>query len=262
MAAERRRPALPPLKGVALVVALLLVWEISARSGLVRSANWPPFSAVVVALVRGIADGELLAVIGSSLWRMTQGYVLGSAAGIVAGVLLAMVRPVRYTLMPSIELLRPIPITALVPPLIFVLGIEDRLKIFCIAFSVFFPVALNTMAGVAGVDPIYGNVARTFGVPVATTVRRVVLPAAMPLILAGLRTGLGIALIVTVITEMIAGQQGVGYYLMSMEFAMRATDMYAVVILLTLVAYAINRAFITWEAHVLRWARTRELSGT
>jgi ABC-type nitrate/sulfonate/bicarbonate transport system permease component len=163
--------------------------------------------------------------------------------------------------MPAIELLRPIPITALIPPLIFVLGLEDRLKIFCIALSVFFPVALNTMAGVADVDPMYNQVAKTFGVPWHTMLRRVVIPAAMPLIFAGLRTGLAIALIVTVISEMIAGQQGVGYYLMSMEFAMRATDMYAVIILLTLVAYAINRVFLTWEAHVIRWARTRELAG-
>jgi NitT/TauT family transport system permease protein/sulfonate transport system permease protein len=246
------------LKGVALVVALLVLWEVSARSGLVQSANWPPFSAVVVALVHGILNGELIAVIGSSLWRMTQGYVLGSVIGIATGVALAMFRPVRYTLMPAIELVRPIPITALIPPLIFVLGIEDKLKIFCIALSVFFPVALNTMAGVAGVDSIYGKVARTFGVPPATMIRRVILPAAMPLILAGLRTGLAIALIVTVISEMIAGQQGVGYYLMSMEFAMRASDMYAVVILLTLVAYAINRLFLLCEARVIHWARTAE----
>jgi ABC-type nitrate/sulfonate/bicarbonate transport system permease component len=249
-------------RGVALVVVLLLAWEMSARSGLVHSANWPPFSAVVVSLVRGIASGELLAVIGSSLWRMLQGYVLGSLVGIGIGIALAMIPPVRYTLMPAIELLRPIPITALIPPLIFVLGLEDRLKIFCIALSVFFPVALNTMAGVADVDPIYRQVAKTFGVPWHVMLRRVVIPAAMPLIFAGLRVGLAIALIVTVVSEMIAGQQGVGYYLMSMEFAMRATDMYAVIILLALVAYAINRAFITWEAQVIRWARTRELAGT
>jgi len=245
-----------------LVVALLLAWEISARSGLVRSANWPPFSAVVVALVRGIANGELVAVVGSSLWRMLQGYVLGSAIGIAVGIALAMVRPVRYTLLPAIELLRPIPITAVIPPLIFVLGLEDRLKIFCIAFSVFFPIALNTMAGVASVDPIYEQVAKTFGVPSPAMLRRVIIPAAMPMIFAGLRTGVAIALIVTVISEMIAGQQGIGYYLMSMEFAMRATDMYAVIILLTLVAYAINRGFVAWEAQIIRWARTRDFAGT
>jgi ABC-type nitrate/sulfonate/bicarbonate transport system permease component len=244
-----------------LVLALLALWEFSARSGLVRSANWPPCSVVLAALYHGIAGGVLLPIIGSSLWRMLQGYALGAAAGIAVGVLLALVRPVRAILEPAIELVRPIPITALVPPLIFIFGLDDPLKIFCVAVSTFFPVALNTFAGVSGVDPIYRQVAATFGVPPWVTLRRVILPAAMPLIFAGLRTSLGIALIVTVIAEMIAGEQGVGHYLMSMEFAMRAADMYSVIILLTLVAYALNRCFLAYEARVIGWARTREIGG-
>lgn len=248
--------------GVLLVLVLLLLWEASARLGFVRSTNWPPFSAVLVALYRGIAGGELLAVIGSSLWRMLQGYGLGAAIGIVVGLAIALIRPVRVTIEPAIELLRPIPITAVIPPLIFILGLDDPLKIFCVALATFFPVALNTVSGVAGVDPIYRQVALTFAIPRWVALRRVIVPAAMPLILAGLRTSLGIALIVTVIAEMIAGQQGVGYYLVSMQFAMRGADMYAVIILLTLVAYALNRGFLAWEARVIRWARMRELSGS
>jgi ABC-type nitrate/sulfonate/bicarbonate transport system permease component len=250
------------VSGILLVVGLLLLWEASARFGFVRSTNWPPFSAVLVALVRGIAGGELLGVIGSSMWRMTQGYLLGAAAGIVIGLALALIPPVRATLEPAIELVRPIPITAVIPPLIFILGLDDPLKIFCVALATFFPVVLNTVAGVAGVDPVYRQVALTFGVPRWVTLRRVIVPAALPLILAGLRTSLGIALIVTVIAEMIAGQQGVGYYLLSMQFAMRGADMYSVIVLLTLVAYALNRGFIAWEARVIRWARMRELGGS
>ena len=244
--------------GFVLVAVLLCMWEGSVRFGFVQSANWPSFISVIAALVHGIVGGELLTVIGSSLWRMLRGYLLGSAAGIGIGVAIALVRPVRLTLSPAIELLRPIPITAIVPPLIFVFGLDDRLKVICVAFATFFPVVTNTISGVRAVDAIYVNVARTFGIPRLQTIRRVILPAALPYILAGLRTSFAIALVVTVIAEMLAGQQGIGHYLLSMQYALRAPEMYSAIILLTLVAYTINRLFVLWENRVIGWARSRE----
>ena len=86
-----------------------------------------------------------------------------------------------------------------------------------------------------------------------------IVPAALPYILAGLRTSLAIALVVTVIAEMLAGSQGIGHYLLSMQYALRAPEMYSAIILLTLVAYAINRLFVLWENRVIGWARTREM---
>lgn len=246
--------------GVMLVLALLGLWEASARSGLVQSTNWPAFSDVIASLLRGVADGELLTVIFSTLWRMVQGYAIGCGIAVPLGCAIALFRPARLALRPTLEVLRPIPIPAIIPPLIFLLGVDDALKLFSIAFATFFPVALNTIAGVSAVEPVYHQVARTFGVSRWRTIWRVVLPAALPFILAGLRTSLALALVVAVVAEMIAGQQGVGYYLMSMEFAMRATDMYAAVILLAGVAYGMNRIFIAWESRVIRWARLRELS--
>jgi len=245
--------------GVVLVIALLVVWEGSVRLGFVQSSNWPPFSAVLAALYHGIVSGELLSIIGSSMWRMLRGYALGSALGISVGVAIALARPVRLTLEPTIELLRPIPITAIVPPLIFVLGLDDRLKVICIAFATFFPVVTNTISGVTAVDATYLRVARTFGIPRAQTIRSVIVPAALPYILAGLRTSLAIALVVTVIAEMLAGDQGIGHYLLSMQYALRAPEMYSAIILLTLVAYCLNRLFVLWENHVIGWARSREV---
>jgi ABC-type nitrate/sulfonate/bicarbonate transport system permease component len=238
------------------------VWEGSVRLGFVQSANWPAFTAVLAALYHGIASGELLGIIGSSLWRMLRGYALGSALGIGVGVAIALARPVRLTLEPAIELLRPIPITAIVPPLIFVFGLDDRLKVICIAFATFFPVVTNTISGVTAVDSTYLKVARTFGIPRARTIWSVIVPAALPYILAGLRTSLAIAMVVTVIAEMLAGSQGIGHYLLSMQYALRAPEMYSAIILLTLVAYTINRLFVLWENRVIGWARSREVHDT
>lgn len=244
--------------GVVLVLVLLCLWEASARLGIVQSSNWPPFSTVMATLFTSIADGELLPVIVSTLWRMARGYAIGGAFGVGVGFVIALYRPARLALLPTVELLRPIPIPAIIPPLIFLLGLGDTLRLFAIAFATFFPVVLNTIAGVQAVEPIYHQVARTFGVPRATALRRMVFPAALPFILAGLRTSLGIAFVVTVIAEMIVGQEGIGYYLITMEFAMRAAEMYAGIILVTCIAYLLNRAFVAWEARAIRWARLAE----
>jgi NitT/TauT family transport system permease protein/sulfonate transport system permease protein len=242
-----------------LVIALLLVWEGSVRFGFVESPNWPPFSAVLAALYHGITDGELLEVIASSMWRMVRGYLLGCAAGVSVGIAIALWSGVRLALTPTIELLRPVPVTAIVPPLIFVFGIDDRLKVICIAFASFFPVVTNTIAGVTAVDDIYVKVARTFGIPRAQTIRQVIVPGALPYILAGMRTSLAFALVVTVIAEMLAGSQGIGHYLLAMQYALRAPEMYASIVLLTAVAYVLNRLFVLWENRVIGWARSREV---
>jgi ABC-type nitrate/sulfonate/bicarbonate transport system permease component len=244
--------------GVVLVLALLVLWEASARFGIVQSTNWPPFSTVMTTLVAGLGDGELVPLVLSTLWRMARGYAIGCALGVTVGFAIALYRPVRQLLLPTIELLRPIPIPAIIPPLIFLLGLGDALRLFAIAFACFFPVVLNTIAGVASVEPVYQQVARTFGVPRATALRRVVFPASLPFILAGLRTSLGIAFVVTVIAEMIVGNEGLGNYLVTMQFAMKTSEMYAGIILLTAIAYLLNRAFVAWEARAIRWARLVE----
>lgn len=244
--------------GVLLVLALLALWEASARFGVVQSTNWPPFTTVMATLVAGFGDGELVPLVLSTLWRMARAYAIGCSVGVSLGFAIALSRPVRQLLLPTIELLRPIPIPAIIPPLIFLLGLGDALRIFAVAFACFFPVVLNTIAGVRAVEPVYTQVARTFGVPRGTALGRVVFPASLPFILAGLRTSLGIAFVVTVIAEMIVGNEGLGNYLVTMQFAMKTSEMYAGIILLTAIAYLLNRLFVAWEARAIRWARLVE----
>ncbi len=241
--------------GFLLVVALLVAWEASVRTGFVQSSNWPAFSVVLQALFDGVLDGELLSVILSTLGRMIQGLALGIAIGVPLGFLIALSRFARLLLLPSVDVLRTIPVPAIIPPLIFLLGVDDALKLFAIAFATVFPIAINTIAGVTSIDKLYKQVGQTFGTPPRMMFFRITLPAALPFILAGLRISIGYALIVTVVAEMIAGQQGVGFFLINAQFAMRASDMYAAVILLAVIAYGLNWLFVRWEARVLRWDR-------
>jgi len=244
--------------GVLLVMLLLLAWEASVRGGWIVSANWPALSSVLDALVDGFRTGEWYAVFGISLYRMAAGYSVGCAIAVTVGVCLALSIHARRVLLPAIELLRPIPIPALIPPLVFLLGVDDALKIFIIAFAAFFPVFTNTVAGVHAVDPVHLQVARTFQVPRWRSALRIQVPSALPYILAGMRVSLGLALIVTVVAEMIAGSDGVGYFVVSMQYAMRAGDMYAAVILLSALGYLLNRGFLGAEATLIRWARQHE----
>jgi ABC-type nitrate/sulfonate/bicarbonate transport system permease component len=243
--------------GVVLLLALLGLWQLSAQLW-VSSSNWPPVTQILGALVEGLRSGELAGVFGSTLWRMAVGFCIGSSIGVGLGLLMASLPRVNAALNPLMELLRPIPIPAIVPPLILLLGIDHAMKVFVVAFATFFPVLVNTIGGVRAVDGVALDVARTLQVSPGRTLLRVVLPSALPYILAGMRTSLALALIVSVVAEMIAGSEGIGYYVMTMQYAMRASDMYAAIFLLAAVGYVLNFALLRVECALLHWYHRAE----
>jgi ABC-type nitrate/sulfonate/bicarbonate transport system permease component len=242
------------IRGIAMVAGLLLLWELSVRTGAVRSESWPAISTILLALATGFEAAGWGAVFGSSLYRMAAGFLLGALAGIGLGLVLGASARLHRIAMPTLEIFRVLPSPAIVPPLIFLLGVDDALKITVIAIAAFFPILLNTIAGVKAADPVHLLVARTFRVPRRRILLGVQLPSAMPYVFAGCRISLGIALIVTVVTEMIAGSEGVGYYIVSMQYAMRASEMYAAILLLSGIGYLLNRLFLALERRSLRWA--------
>jgi NitT/TauT family transport system permease protein/sulfonate transport system permease protein len=207
-------------------------------------------------MVTLMKSGELGIVLASSAQRMVLGFVIGSSLGVIIGVAMGRLPRLRWTLAPLLELFRPIPAAAIIPPLIFILGTGETLRITIIALSAFFPVMTNTLSGVDAIDSIYFQVLRTFRVPGARAIRKVILPAITPYIMSGLRTSLAIALVTTTLSEMIVGQSGIGFYIVSMQYAMRPADMFAAVIVLSLFGYLINRLFVLWEARVLHWAHS------
>ncbi len=242
------------LWGVLLLVLLLVLWQVSALC-CVSSTNWPPVTEILRAIVTGLGNGELAQVFGSTLWRMAAGFAIGSAAGVLLGITMASFPVADAALRTLVELLRPIPMPAIVPPLILLLGIDDAMKVFAVSLACFFPVLVNTVGGVRAVDPVALDVARTFQVGRLRTLLQVVLPASLPFIMAGLRTSLALALIVSVVAEMIAGSEGIGYYIMTMQFAMRSSDMYAAIFLLAALGYGLNLVLLAVENRLLHWWR-------
>ena len=242
--------------GLWLIVALLALWEVSARAHWVVSENWPPVSAVLATAIAAFGGGDLLSALGGTLYRMATGFVLGSAAGVLIGIALAASGLMRLTLEPTFDILRPLPVPALIPPLVLFLGLDDPMKISLVAFTTFFPVLVNTIEGASSIEPTYRAVAATLGTSRLDTIRKVLLPATLPYVFAGMRTSLGLAFVVAVVGEMIAGAQGIGYYIVSMQFAMRPADMYAALLLLGLCGYLLNAGFVMIEARLLHWFDT------
>jgi ABC-type nitrate/sulfonate/bicarbonate transport system permease component len=248
-----RRLGQSNLLGFGFLVLLLVLWEVSVRAGWIRSFGFPAFSAVVVAFWEFIASGEVVQVLLPSLQRWVVGYAIAIVVGVAVGVLMGYFTFFYKLLEPVTELIRPIPSPAYVPVAIIFLGIDDPMKIFVIAFASFFPIMVNTFSGVRGIDAVQMNTARTFGIPRLTTMWHVVLPAASPYIFAGMRISLALSLILTIIAEMIAGNSGIGYYILLAQRSFRVGEMYSGIIILGLVGYVLNRLFLVVEHWVLKW---------
>jgi len=239
--------------GVAFIAGLLVLWEVVAASGVMPAMSFPRMSAILATWWDLVISGELPGEFLPSLWRMFAGYAIGVVLGIVLGLLMGYVRFFYNLLEPITEVLRPIPSPAYLPIVILFLGIDDEMKIFMIAFASLFPVLLNTYSGVRSVDPIQLQTARTFGVEGPKLLWQVVLPAASPYIFTGMRVSLAVALIVMVISEMVAASSGIGYFILSAQRGFKIREMFAGVLTLAALGYILNRAFLAIESRVLAW---------
>lgn len=240
--------------GVVLIVACLLVWEGVAAFELVESVAFPPFSQVLTTWARALFSGELLGELVPSLRRLGFGYLLATVFGVGIGVLMGYCRPIYNLLEPITEVLRPIPSPAYIPIVILFFGIDDEMKVFMVMFASFFPVLINTYSGVRNVDITFIDTARTLGLSQGSIVFKVVIPASSPYIFAGLRISLAVSLILTVISEMVAGGTGIGYFILNMQRSFRVPEMYAGIVTLGLTGYLLNRLFLLVERRVIGWS--------
>jgi len=239
--------------GVALIVVILCIWQYVSASGIVSELSFPRVSAIFTTWYRITVSGELLGELAPSLWRMGVGYIIGVALGMLIGLLMGYFSLAYNLLEPLTEFLRPIPSPAYLPIVILFLGIDDEMKIFMIGFAAFFPVLLNTYSGVRSIDPIQIQTARTFDVTGGWLLWRIVLPAASPYIFTGMRVSLAVALIVMVVSEMVAASSGIGYFILSAERGFKIEEMFAGVLTLAVLGYALNRLFLLIEAQLLAW---------
>ncbi len=190
-----------------------------------------------------------------SLVRLGLGYLIACAVAVGVGLALGLSPRLRRATSPIVEFLRAIPPPALLPFGILVLGVGTSMKVFIIAFVCLWPVLLNTVDGVAGVDPTLRETARVYGIGRRDRLLRLTLPAAAPQIFAGMRTSLSLALILMVISEMVASTNGIGYFVLQSQRTFAIPEMWSGILLLGILGYALNAIFVLVERRVLRWHR-------
>jgi ABC-type nitrate/sulfonate/bicarbonate transport system permease component len=239
--------------GVGLILAFLAFWECAVRGGLTNSPSLPPVSEIFISWGNLIFSGEIFVELSSSLYRMFLAYFIAAILGIFFGLLMGYFRFFKNLLDPIIEILRPIPTPAYIPIVILFLGLDTTMKVFLIAIAAFFPILLNTYGGVRQVDHVQIDTGRTFGLSSQAILRKIVLPAAIPQIFTGLRISLGIGLIMVVISEMVAANSGIGYFILQAQRTFEVSNMYAGIFTLGVVGYLLNLIFLRIEKKLVHW---------
>jgi ABC-type nitrate/sulfonate/bicarbonate transport system permease component len=233
-----------------LVFAVIWVW--SAGSDVYY---YPPLQDVLNTFKDTWLFERVGSDVGPSMVRLFIGYFLAVGVGVAGGVALGMSPLLRRVAAPIVEFLRAIPAPALLPFALLVLGVGNNSKIFVIAFVCLWPILLNAIDGVAGVDPTLVDTGRVYRIPAKDRLMKVVLPAAAPQIFAGMRTSLSLALILMVISEMVASSNGIGYFVLQSQRSFAIPEMWSGIILLGLLGYLFNAVFLLLERRVLAWHR-------
>jgi ABC-type nitrate/sulfonate/bicarbonate transport system permease component len=241
---------------LSVLVGLLLAWQVVTT--LVEDpVNWPPFSDVAVRLWdKWLTDPDTwLRSLMPSLVRLLGGWIGAVVVGIAIGTLIGLSGRARDYVNPIIQFLRAIPPPALIPLFIVLLGIGDGMKVAMILFGVVWPILLNTADGVGSVEPLLRETGRIYRIGFRDELVRIILPSAAPKIFAGLRVSLSIAVILMVISEMVATVNGVGFELVQAQRSFRTLDVWSTIVLLGIIGYLLNAMLGVIEGHVLRWHR-------
>lgn len=241
----------------AVAAGFVGIWQLVANFKLISPVFLPGPDRAWAALMRGLATGDLTGKLVGTLEHMAYGWLAASIAGIALGALIGSSRLMRAYIAPSLEFLRPLPVSAIIPVAIAMLGLTQGMALFVIAFGAIWPIMLATIHGFAAVEPRLYEVARALQMSRPAVVFKIALPSALPDILAGMRLSLTVALILSVVCEVLAGLDGLGHWVLLSARAFRSADLFAGVILLGATGYVTSVAMSLAERRLLAWQSPR-----
>lgn len=232
--------------------ALLIVlwWVLSAGT---TSIFFPPLETIVQVAIKDFQSGVLVTHVLASITNLFVGLAIAIVLGIVLGIVIGESPWLRETVDPFIHFFRAVPQSALVPLIIGAMGIGAAPKIFTIAFACVWPIILNTIDGVRSVEPGVRQMSRAYRIPPMLHFTRVILPSALPQIVAGVRVALPIGVVVMVVSELFAAEQGIGYYILQSSSVFLLAQAWAGAILVGILGYALSEIFNLFEHRLLRW---------
>ena len=242
------------LSSLAALAGLFGLWWLATHSGWVSRVFVPTPEATLASLAEGLR-GDWLAYTAATLQRMVLGFGLAALLGVVSGVAIGASPMLRAWLGPMLEWMRPLPASAVLPLAISLFGLSGGMVLAVVAFGAMWPVLLATLHGLASVHARLHEVARSLELSRAAFVFKIGLPNALPDILAGLRLALTVALIVSVVGEMIASQNGLGQAVLLAARSFRASELFAGIVLLGALGFVSNALLALAERRLLRWQR-------
>ncbi|MEM3589900.1 MAG: ABC transporter permease [Candidatus Bathyarchaeia archaeon] len=241
------------VKPIPILVAIS-AWEALARSGAVSPHMLPPFSSIASYFIEEVMAGRMAIHLQYSLLRFGTGFLIAASVGIPLGILIGWHKSIRPLIEPFVELLRPIPPIAWIPLSLLWFGIGLASKAFVVFIGAVFPILLNTIFGVVNIERILLEAAMTLGATrESALIRKVVIPAALPSILTGLRIGLGVGWMCIVAAEMVAANFGLGYMIIEARWIHDLPLVMTYMLAIRLGAYSWDFGFTASEKRVLRW---------
>ncbi|MCC2274132.1 ABC transporter permease [Streptomyces sp. ET3-23] len=253
----RRDAARAAVLGCAVPLLLLSGWEAAARTGVVDALLFPPPSRIAAQLAAMTADGELGGHLAATLGRLLPGYVLGALAGALTGFAMGVSVTLRAALGPLFAALYCLPKIATLPLLLLVFGLGETPKVLAVAITVFFVTQINTLAGVRRIDTRVLETARSYGASGPRLLRFVLLPGAAPAILTGLRTAVGLAVVVVVAVEFVASDNGLGFLIWNSWTLFRPDRMYVGLVTVAVLGAVLSAALAVAERWLLPWQAAR-----
>jgi ABC-type nitrate/sulfonate/bicarbonate transport system permease component len=255
--ARGRKVSATAIAGIISVPLVLLLWEWISRSGLLNPGLFPPPTRVIVTMGQMLWSGQLLIDVAASGQRLVVGYFAGACIGVFFGALTGRYKLLRAFFSPVFQMLRPIPPISFVPIAVLWFGLGEFSKYFLVFWGVFFVVWINAHLAVSGVDQIYLNAAQALGAGERVLLLEVVLPAALPGILAGLRTALPIGFYSLVAGEIAGAAHGVAYMIELAHTNFQVDKMFAGLIVLELLSTVADRLFVLVASRLFPWVYPR-----
>jgi sulfonate transport system permease protein len=250
------------VQGMILPAMILGIWQTVGAMNLVSSTILPTPVAIGQAFIHLIVSGELFSHLQISVFRAVLGFLLGAGLGLILGTLVGFFNRAEQTMDPTLQMLRTIPHLAVMPLFILWFGFGELSKVLLIAKGAFFPVYLNTFLGIRGVDAKLFEVARILEFNRVKLLTKLILPAAMPNILLGIRLSLGIAWLGLVVAELMGSSEGVGYMIMDARQFTQTDIVFVGIIIFALVGKLTDSLVRYLESKLLKWRESYKGEGT
>jgi ABC-type nitrate/sulfonate/bicarbonate transport system permease component len=236
-------------------IALLLLWEVLARLGILDMRFFPAPSQILSTLLTMMKSGELQDDTLISMTRLAVGFLVGGIPALIIGVVMGLNSTLRAMIDPLIAATYPIPKSSILPLALLVLGLGEASKIFMVAIGVFYPIAMNAMAGVREINKVYLDVGHNFKASRWDVFRTIALPGAMPMIMTGIKLGVGMGLVLIAIAEMVGAKSGLGYLIWNAWETFAVDQMYVGLFVIALIGFALTlilteleKVFVPWKS--------------